>query len=62
MPSWLWRKVVEATGPAPGTPAAEIQEHYLAVVRAGQRGDAAGQDGRDGINFGSSRTYETVAF
>ena len=42
MPSWFGR-VVEATGPAAGTPAATIQEHYLAAIQAGQRRDAQGQ-------------------
>jgi len=43
MPSWFARQAVEATGPAPGTPAAAIQEHYLAVIRAGERRDAEGR-------------------
>jgi hypothetical protein len=43
MPSWFARQAVEATGPAAGTPAAAIQEHYLAVIRAGERRDAEAQ-------------------
>ncbi|MGD0123369.1 MAG: hypothetical protein ABSC46_12510 [Candidatus Limnocylindrales bacterium] len=43
MPSWFGRRVIEGTGPAAGTPAAAIQEHYLVVIRAGERRDAEGQ-------------------
>jgi hypothetical protein len=43
MPSWLTGKVMESTGPASGTPAAAIQEHYMAAIRAGQNHDAQAQ-------------------
>ena len=43
MPSWFARQAVEATGPASGTPAAAIQEHYMAAIRAGARRDAEAQ-------------------
>jgi hypothetical protein len=43
MPSWFARQAIEATGPAAGTPASAIQEHYLGVIRAGERRDAQGQ-------------------
>jgi len=43
MPSWLGRRVIAGTGPASGTPAAAIQEHYLAVIRAGESRDAEAQ-------------------
>ena len=39
MPSWLWRKVAEQTGPAAGTSGAEIQAHWIASAEAGRRGD-----------------------
>jgi len=34
MRSWFGRRVIESTGPAPGTPAAEIQARYLAATSA----------------------------
>lgn len=43
MPSWLGRRVIESTGPAAGTPAADIQARYLAVIGAGERRDARAQ-------------------
>jgi hypothetical protein len=39
MPSWLWRKVSEVTGPAAGTAGGEVQAHWIASAEAGQRGD-----------------------
>jgi len=43
VPSWLTGKVIDSTGPAAGTSAAAIQEHYVAAVRAGQNHDAQAQ-------------------
>ena len=39
---WRWW-AVERTGPAAGTPAAEIQARYLAMASAAERNDAAAQ-------------------
>jgi hypothetical protein len=43
VPSWLGRRVLEGTGPAAGTPAADIQARYLRVVAGGERRDATSQ-------------------
>lgn len=43
MPSWLWRKVVERTGPAAGTAGAEVQAHWLAASEAGRSRNVDGQ-------------------
>jgi hypothetical protein len=43
MPSWFARRVISASGPAAGSPAAAIQEHYLGAIRAGERRDAQAQ-------------------
>jgi hypothetical protein len=37
--AWLARRLVRASGPAPGTPAYRVQEAYLAMSDASRNGD-----------------------